>query len=83
MGVALLASPKKALVADAPHAQDEAEAPGPERQQCLQPWIHGWLRLLGLAFGEQIIEEPGEPDQLPAPAHSLSQISKPSRLAEN
>ena len=39
-----------------------------EGQQCLQLWIQGWLRLLGLTLSEQIIEEPGEPDQTPAPA---------------
>ena len=39
-----------------------------EGQQCLQLGIQGWLGLLGLALGEQIIEEPGEPDQPPAPA---------------
>lgn len=39
-----------------------------EGQQGLQLGIQDWLRLLGLALGKQIIEEPGEPDQTPAPA---------------
>jgi hypothetical protein len=45
-------------------------------QQCLQLWIQGWLRLLGLALGEQIkfggegyaYVEPNQPDQTPGPA---------------
>jgi hypothetical protein len=34
----------------------------------LQLGIREWPGLLGLPLGEQIIEEPGEPDQIPAPA---------------
>ena len=42
--------------------------PQSEGQQGLQLGIQDWLGLLSLPLCEQIIEEPGEPDQPPAPA---------------
>ena len=62
--------PRSAMPLLGPQTSAEwGRSPQPsEGQQCLQLWIQGWLRLLGLALGEQIIEEPGEPDQPPAPA---------------
>ncbi len=39
-----------------------------EGQQSLQLRIQDWLGLLGLTLREQIIEEPSQADQAPAPA---------------
>ncbi len=42
--------------------------PPSERQQSLQLRIQDWLGLLGLTLREQIIEEPSQAHQAPAPA---------------
>ncbi len=52
------------------HAPEGGRSPPPRSkgQQRLQLGIQNWLGLFGLTLREQIIEEPSQADQTPAPA---------------